>query len=95
MIKAVKEVYDFKLINLYWSGDKLEKKINTKEKFVEYFLNNNVTSLSMSTSNYSKKLIKYMKEKGLITYVFTENDYSKAKEILDAGADIVGTDFLI
>ena len=95
MIKAVKEVYEFKLINLYWSGDKLEKSINTQEKFAKYCLNNNITSLSMAKAEYSKELIQYFKNKNLIIYVFTENDIVKAKEMLSMGVDIVGTDFLI
>ena len=95
MIAAIKEVYNFKLLNLYWSGDKLEEGINTKEKFAEYCLKNNITSLSMSTANYSKELVTYMKGKGLIVYVFTENDDKKAKEMLVSGVDIVGTGFLI
>lgn len=36
-----------------------------------------------------------MKEKGLIVYVFTENDEDKANEMLNNGVDIVGTNFLI
>ena len=95
MIKAVKEVYEFKLINLYWSGDKLEKGINTQERFAKYCLNNNITSLSMAKAEYSKELIQYFKNKNLIIYVFTENDIVKAKEMLSMGVDIVGTDFLI
>lgn len=47
MIKAEKELYNFKLINLYWSGEKLEEDINTKEKFAQYCIENNITSLSM------------------------------------------------
>lgn len=94
MIEAEKELYDFKLINLYWSGDQLEENINTKEKFVEYCIKNNITSLSMSTVNYSEELVRYMKEQGLIIYVFTENNENSAKELLECGVDIVGTDFL-
>lgn len=95
MISAEKEVYDFKLINLYWSGDKLEEGLNTKEKFAEYCLKNNITSLSVSYANYSEELVEYMKEKGIIVYVFTVNDEETAKELLKSGVDIVGTDTLI
>ena len=94
MIKAEKELYNFKLINLYWSGEKLEEDINTKEKFAQYCIENNITSLSMSTANYSEELVRYMKEQDLIVYVFTENDENKAKDLLENGVDIVGTDFL-
>ena len=95
MIKAEKELYNFKLINLYRSGEKLEKSLNTKEKFAKYCTENNITSLSMSTQNYSKELVHFMKEKGLIVYVFTENNEEKANEMLKNGVDVVGTDFLI
>ena len=49
----------------------------------------------MSTQNYSKELVQFMKEKGLIVYVFTENNEEKANEMLKNGVDVVGTDFLI
>lgn len=93
MIKAQKDLYNFKLINMYWSGDKLEESINTKEKFVQYCLDNKINSVSMSVTNYSKELVEYMKEKGLIVYVFTENNEENAKHMLEEGV-IVGTDFL-
>lgn len=95
MIKAEKELYNFKLINLYWSGEKLEEDINTKEKFAQYCIENNITSLSMSTANYSEELVRYMKEQDLIVYVFTENDINKVKDMLISHVDIIGTDFLI
>lgn len=95
MIKAEKEVYNFKLINLYWSGEDLEESISTEEKFAKYCLDNNITSLSMSISNYSNELIEYMKKQGLIIYVFTENDEQKVQEMLNSGVDIVGTDFIV
>lgn len=63
MIKAEQELYNFGLINLYWSGENnLEESINTKEKFVKYCIENNITSLSMSTSTYSEELVNYMKD---------------------------------
>ena len=95
MIKAEKELYNFKLINLYWSGEKLEEDINTKEKFAQYCIENNITSLSMSTANYSEELVRYKKEQDLIVYVFTENDINKVKDMLISHVDIIGTDFLI
>ncbi len=95
MIKEEKELYNFKLINLYWSGEKLEEDINTKEKFAQYCIENNITSLSMSTANYSEELVRYMKEQDLIVYVFTENDINKVKDMLISHVDIIGTDFLI
>ena len=49
----------------------------------------------MSTITYSEELVNYMKDNDLIVYVFTENDENKAKDLLENGVDIVGTDFLI
>lgn len=95
MIKVEKELYDFKLINLYWSGEKLEKDINTKGKFAQYCIENNISSLSMSTTNYSEELVRYMKEQGLIVYIFTENDEDSANKMIEVGTDIIGTDFLV
>lgn len=94
MIKAVKECYDFDIINLYWpKKSKREEKINTKEKFAEYCKQNKITSLSVATNRYDDDFGKYMKKNNIIVYVFTENDESKAKGILE-NADLVGTDFI-
>lgn len=94
MIKAVKECYNFKLINLYWANDdKREESIKTKEKFVKYCKNNGISSLSISTDNYTDEFGEYMKKNNMIVYVFTENDEDKATQILQ-NADLVGTDFI-
>lgn len=94
MIKAVKECYDFDIINLYWPKEsKREEKINTKEKFAEYCKQNGITSLSVAADRYDDDFGKYMKKNNIIVYVFTENEESKAKDILKS-ADLVGTDFI-
>lgn len=94
MIKAVKECYDFDIINLYWpKKSKREEKINTKEKFAEYCKQNGITSLSVAADRYDDDFGKYMKKNNIIVYVFTENEESKAKDILK-NADLVGTDFI-
>ena len=94
MIKAVKEVYKFDLINLYWaSKDKREEKISTKAKFVDYCKGEGITSLSVSTNNYSDEFGEYMKNNNMIVYVFTENNQDNANKILK-NADLVGTDFI-
>ena len=94
MIKAVKECYDFDIINLYWpKKNKREKSIDTKEEFAEYCKSNGITSLSVATDRYDDDFAKYMKKNNIIVYVFTENDESKAKSILEH-ADLVGTDFI-
>lgn len=69
MIEAVKEVYDFPIINLYWSykNNRKDKKIDTKEEFLNYCKKNNITSLSTSEKAYNenKKAIKYFRDNGL------------------------------
>lgn len=94
MIKAIKECYDFDIINLYWSAkDKREESIDTQEAFVEYCKKNGISSLSLSKDRYTEEFGKYMKENNMIVYVFTENNKNVAKEILKS-ADLVGTDFI-
>lgn len=97
MIKAVKEIYDFKIINLYWAEEKnrTDEKINTKEKFLNFCKENGISSLSTSTKTYKKEkdTIKFFKDNGLIVYVFTENDKEKANNYLKV-VDLVGTDFI-
>lgn len=94
MIKAVKESYDFDIINLYWSAEnKREKSIDTKEEFVEYCKKYGISSLSLSADRYTKEFGKYMKENDMIVYVFTEDDEIAAKKILK-NADLVGTNFI-
>ena len=94
MIKAVKECYDFKLINLYWAEeDKREGNIKTEEKFIKYCKDYGITSLSTSTDIFTEKLGRLMKKSNIIVYVFTENDENKSKDILK-NADLVGTDFI-
>lgn len=97
MIKAEKDIFDFKIINLYWASkdDRKDKKIDTKEEFVKYCKENEISSLSTSLKTYKKEkdTIEYFKKQGLIVYVFTENDENEAKDILK-NVDVVGTDFI-
>lgn len=63
MIRACKECYNFKLINLYWASDsKRQKEINTEEKFIEYCKKNKVNSLSVAVENYTEDFGEYMRE---------------------------------
>ena len=97
MIKAVKDVYDFQIINLYWpSKDKRkDSKIDTKEEFVKYCREKGISGLSTSTETYKeeKEIIEYFKKNGLIVCVFTENDDKKKKDILK-NVDLIGVDFI-
>lgn len=94
MIKAIKECYDFDLINLYWAKkDKREAKIDTEEEFAQYCKNNGISSLSVATDVYNNELGEYMEKNNIIVYVFTENDKELAEKILQ-NADLVGTDYI-
>lgn len=97
MIQAVKEVYNFKLINLYWSykENRTDKKIDTKEEFLKYCINNSITSLSTSEKAFNENVsaIKYFRDNGLYVYLFTINDREQAIEYLKS-VDVVGTDFI-
>ncbi len=97
MIEAVKSTYRFPIINLYWAPKpgRNDKKIDTREEFVKYCKDNNITSLSTSVRAYNedKDIIKFFKDSGLIIYLFTENDKEKANTYLQ-NVDLVGTDFI-
>lgn len=93
MIDAVKEVYDFPLLNLYWSSDKTrQEKIYEKDDFLAYCEENGITSLSVSSTVWTEEWSQYMGEQ-LIIYVFTIDDEENAATVLKA-ADVVGTNFL-
>lgn len=95
MIRAVKDCYNFNLINLYWATDeKREDVVKSKENFVKFCKNNSVNSLSIAKKRFSSEFGEFMRTNGLAVYVFTENDDSLACELLQH-ADFVGTDFLL
>ena len=95
MVEAIKELYDFKLYNLYWAAkeNRKDERIDTKEEFLKYCRNNQIVSLSTSVSTYKaeKSTIEWFKKNGMIVYLYTENDEEKAEEYLGT-VDLIGTD---
>ncbi|SNU07944.1 Glycerophosphoryl diester phosphodiesterase family protein [Lachnospiraceae bacterium] len=95
MMKAVKETYDFPLLNMYYDSDDMrEESIYSTEQFVQYCKDNNITSFSTAKETYNETIGAELKEAGLISYVFTVNSFDEADIIRSYGADIIGTDFL-
>lgn len=90
-IRAVKEVYDFELLNLYFAEDaKREKALAQPLDFVQWCEENDITSFSTTPDRIEPELI----ESSLISYVFTVNDEELAKDLRSAGVSVIGTDFL-
>ena len=95
MIRAVKEVYDFDLINLYLPREeKREEELKNLDNYILFCKENNISSFSVSTKNYTEEVAQKMKESNLISYVFTSDNKEEVKKIFDMGANIVGTNFL-
>lgn len=96
MIKAVKEVYDFPLINLYLpKSSVIEDALRDYDNFSSYCHANGITSFSTSIKIYNDQNIgENMKNSGLIQYVFTINDEALAAQTIEKGASVIGTDFL-
>lgn len=95
MITAVREAYDFPLINLYYADiENRPTEFDTPTNFIKYCKENNITSFSTSSTTALSEDISLLLESELISYVFTINDESEAKVFLDMGVDIIGTDFL-
>ena len=94
MVETIKDLYDFKLYNLYWAAKENRKdaRIDTKEEFLKYCQRNSITSLSTSVSTYEteKSTIEWFKKNGMIVYLYTEDDEKKAKGFLRV-VDLVGT----
>lgn len=97
MIKAVKDVYNFKIMNLYWANkdNRDDDLIRNKDSFLNYCKRNKILSLSTSvdTFNNDRETINYFKNNGMIVYVFTENNKQLAEQYLKY-VDVVGTDFI-
>ena len=93
MIAAVKSVYDFELLNLYYSDEIIGEGFGTEE-FIDYCEREGITSLSCADSYYTAERAEALEGSGLIRYVFTVNDPERARVLLACGADVVGSDFL-
>jgi glycerophosphoryl diester phosphodiesterase len=95
MIEAVKEVYDFKLFNLYFASDDIrEERLWEVKDFIAYCKDNQIQSLSVASTVFTDEVAAEFEDSGLIIYVFTVNDEEEAEHFREIGASIIGTDFL-
>lgn len=98
MIEAVKEVYPFRIINLYLADEEFRRE-NDPEwldigAFADYCEEQGISSYSVAANRFLPDEARLLGERGLISYVFTCNDEEEAARLREAGATVVGTDFL-
>ena len=101
MISACSDVYDFKILNLYWAT-KSQREFKEPEEFIRYCEDNGVTSFSTSTNRFNEEnsqSVKALVDSGLIGYVFTINkeadyeDFMSKYDFMDCvGTDLLGAD---
>ena len=95
MINAVKEVYSFPIINLYYAADdERERKLRTQKKFISYCRKNHILSYSTAIRRENKIDTSQLLKSDLIGYYFTTDEEDEANNLFEEGVDIVGTDFL-
>lgn len=95
MLDAVKEVYDFPLINFYYnSNEKREGELCKPIDFIHYCDANGVSSFSVAKEVYDQQTAEALEKSTLMSFVFTVNDPAEEARINAYGADIIGTDFL-
>ena len=95
MMKAVKETYDFPILNMYYAADDVrEESIYTTDQFIQYCKDNQIISFSTAKETYNETVGAELKKGGLISYVFTVDTFEEADLMRSYGADIIGTDFL-
>ena len=95
MLNAVKEVYDFPLINFYYnSNEKREGELCKPIDFIHYCDDNGVSSFSVAKDVYDQQTAQALEKSTLMSFVFTVNDPAEEARINAYGADIIGTDFL-
>lgn len=95
MIQAIRDVYDFPIINLYLaSEDKREPDWLDLGNFVKYCKDNGIISFSVSSTTYGADTAEILDVSGLVCYVFTVNDLHDEKRYREMGVEIIGTDFL-
>ena len=93
MIRAVKEVYDFPLLNLYYSDEMINDDFSPQD-FIDYCKQEGVISYSCSDEYCTLDNTALLEDSGLISYVFTINDPERARVLLACGFDVVGADFV-
>ena len=95
MLNAVKEVYDFPLINFYYNSDeKREGELCKPIDFIHYCDANGVSSFSVAKEVYDQQTAEALEKSTLMSFVFTVNDPAEEARIKAYGADIIGTDYL-
>ena len=93
MMKAVAEVYDFPLLNLYFAAKaSRQEALKEPEDFVAYCLENGVTSFSTSCATFGSEDMSLLSA-NLIGYVFTTDSSLDALKI-HRQRFVVGTNFL-
>lgn len=94
-VEAQQSLYNFPLINMYIAEDMIrEKEFGTMEDWLAYCNEVDANSYSIAYATHTKELAEYLSDKGLYSYIFTIDDEEVAKEHLDFGADVIGTNFL-
>ena len=76
VIKEVKKLYNFELLSMYYKNVKLmDKQINSNEKFINYCVNNGISSIIINSTSYNEEMIRMAKEKGIYVFLYTiDND---------------------
>lgn len=97
MIRACRDVYDFKILNLYWAAES-QREFKKAASFISYCKKNGITSFSTSTGRFKEdsRSIEILIASGLISYVFTINDVSEYADFMLEYPDVncIGTDLL-
>ena len=94
-VEAQQSLYNFPLINMYIAEDEIrEKEFGSMEDWLNYCNEVDANSYSIAYATHTKELAEYLSDKGLYSYIFTIDDEEVAKEHLNYGADVIGTNFL-
>ena len=100
MINACREVYDFKILNLYWHTESM-REFKEAEDFITFCKENNVASFSTAKEfvKEDSQSVRALVDSGLIGYVFTINkevdceDFMSEYDFMDCvGTDLLGAD---
>ncbi len=95
MVQAVRDTYNFELINLYLpkESDRTEE-VQTLDEFFAYCTENDIVSFSADKGTVTDEVIAYAEDAGMISYVFTVNDLDELEFDYTGDNIIIGTDFL-
>ena len=97
MISAIRDVYDFKILNMYWNT-KSKREFEEAEEFIEFCKRNGVSAFSTAKEfvKEDSQSVKALVDSGLIGYVYTINDSAEYEVFMSEYPfiDCVGTDLL-